>query len=41
MEVVEITDIEEYRRDIQQHPAAQDRGGDRVCRISGNAWGMP
>jgi hypothetical protein len=43
VEVVEITDIDAYRRDIEQHPAAQKIAaeiGDYV-ESAGNAWGIP
>jgi hypothetical protein len=43
VEVVEITDIEDYRRDIGQHPAAKAitaEIGNYVASM-GNAWGVP
>ena len=43
VEVVEITTIEDYRRDIQQHPAAQAITAeiDHFVESVGNAWGIP
>jgi hypothetical protein len=43
VEVVEITGIEDYRRDIEQHPAAKAitaKIGHYVTS-AGNAWGVP
>jgi hypothetical protein len=43
VEVVEITTIDDYRRDIQQHPAAQVIAAeiDHYVESAGNAWGIP
>ncbi len=43
VEVVEITDIDDYRRDIQQHPAAQKIAAEigHYVESAGNAWGIP
>jgi hypothetical protein len=43
VEVVEITDIDAYRRDIQHHPAAQIIAAeiDHYVESAGNAWGIP
>lgn len=43
VEVVEITGIDQYRRDIQQHPAAQRIGAEigQYVESLGNAWGTP
>jgi hypothetical protein len=43
VEVAEITDIDAYRRDIAQHPAAQRIVAEigRYVDSVGNAWGVP
>jgi len=43
VEVVEITTIDDYRRDIQQHPAAQTIAAEigHYVESVGNAWGIP
>jgi hypothetical protein len=43
VEVVEITTIDDYRRDIQQHPAAQTIAAEigHYVESMGNAWGIP
>jgi hypothetical protein len=43
VEVVEITDLEDYRRDIETHPAAQQIGAEigQYIQSAGNAWGFP
>lgn len=42
VEVVEITDIDAYRRDIQEHPAAQEITAEigNYVESVGNAWGI-
>jgi hypothetical protein len=43
VEVAEITSIEDYRRDIEQHPAAKRIGVEigNYVQSAGNAWGFP
>jgi hypothetical protein len=43
VEVVEITDIDAYRTDIQHHPAAQTIAAEigQYVESVGNAWGIP
>jgi hypothetical protein len=43
IEVVEVTDIDAYRRDIREHPAAQTIVAEigNYVESAGNAWGTP
>jgi hypothetical protein len=43
VEVVEITDIDAYRQDIEQHPAARVIAEEigQFVESAGNAWGIP
>jgi hypothetical protein len=43
VEVVEITNVEDYRRDIAQHPAAKLIAAEigRYVESVGNVWGIP
>jgi TPP-dependent pyruvate/acetoin dehydrogenase alpha subunit len=43
VEVVEVTDLDDYRRDIEQHPAARPIVAEigHYVQSTGNAWGIP
>jgi len=43
VEIAEVTDIDDYRRDLEQHPAAHAIGAEigKYVQSVGNAWGVP
>ncbi len=43
IEVAEITSLDDYRRDIEHHPAARLIGAEigSYVQSAGNAWGVP